>query len=76
MTSQSIRDAVHDGDYVRAAELFVEWTLQLPPGETALAELAELARWTRTEVACAQAHSQSHLQALRDESHASSAYSQ
>jgi len=76
MTNQSIRDAVQDGDYVRAAELFVEWTQRLPPGEQALAELAELARWTRVEVACTQAHRQAHLQALRDESHAAAAYSQ
>jgi len=74
MTSQSIRDAVHDGDYVRAAELFVEWAQRLPPGEAALAELAELARWTRTEVACARTHCEARIQALRDESHASSAY--
>jgi hypothetical protein len=76
MTSQSIRDAVHDGDFVRAAELFVEWAQRLPPGEEAFAELAELARWTRAEVACAQTHGRARLQALRDESHASSAYSQ
>jgi hypothetical protein len=74
MTIQSIRDAVHDGDYVRAAELFVEWAQRQPPGEAALAELAELARWTRTEVVCAQTHSEAHIQALRDESHATSAY--
>jgi hypothetical protein len=76
MTTQSIRDAVHDGDYVRAAELFLEWAQRLPPGEEALAELAELARWTRAEVACTRTHWEAHLQALRDESHASSAYSQ
>jgi hypothetical protein len=74
MSTQSIRDAVLDGDYVRAAELFTEWAQSRPVDDTALRDLAELAVWVRGVVLCAQAHAQGRIQALQDDAHVAAAY--
>lgn len=74
MSTQSIRDAVQDGDYVRGAELFAEWAQALPASEASLRAVADLAEWVRATVVCAEAHGRARLQALRDEAHAVSSY--
>ncbi len=74
MSTHAIRDAVHDGDYARAAELFAEWTEETAPAEAALRELADLARWARHAVACDRAHAEARIQAVRDEGRVAAAY--
>jgi hypothetical protein len=75
MTLEAIREAVHGGDYAKAAERFAEYSGAAPLDETSLREMAELLKWVRTTVLCADAHALARLQSLRDEAHALTVYS-
>jgi hypothetical protein len=74
LSAQSVRDAVAAGDYSAAAALFDQYARSLPVNEASLAELGELANWTRLTVLCAKAHSQEQASRLQAELQVVSAY--
>jgi hypothetical protein len=65
VTSEAIRRAVAAGDYVTAATLFDQFARSLPPDESSLAELGDLAQWTRLTVLCAKAHAEDEARSLQ-----------
>ena len=74
MTSGPIREAVRDGDYAKATELFAEYSRTLPIEESSLREVRELIEWVRATAQRDHAHAQMRLQELRDEAHMQAVY--
>jgi hypothetical protein len=70
MTADAVRQAVASGDYTAAAALFDAYARSRPP----LAELRELARWTRITVLCAKAHEEDRIRRMQAEIQVLAAY--